>query len=285
MFLLHSWNAVLDYKDDSMREAIAVEATLGKFFVNVRSVIAEQRHIDETTASSGSHNHREPERKLVDQLMSAQAKVHAALCDNIDTPTAVIALQDLVSAANVYMTAKARGGAGRPNADVLEKVAGYVTRIMRTFGCVPDDVDTEIGWDAKSEAGANKEEVLMPFVRVLSGYRDGVRELARGKKDHAEILALSDRLRDDVLPGLGVVVDDRDDGKALVKLVDPESLLKEREEKARVLAEKQKKAAENKAAEEAKRAAKLAKGERKPEELFKDENSLKLYSKWDEKVG
>lgn len=182
MFLLHAWNSVLDYKDDSMRQAIAVESTFNKFFVNARSVIAERRHIEETTPSTGSNNHREPERKLLDQLAETQTKVHAALCDNLDTTTAIDRLVDLISAANVYMASKAKGGSAPANADVLEKVAGYVTKVVKVFGCVPDDVSVEIGWEAKGGAGGDKEEIVMPYLRALSGYRDGVRELARAKK-------------------------------------------------------------------------------------------------------
>ncbi|KAI9006865.1 tRNA synthetases class I (C) catalytic domain-containing protein [Hyaloraphidium curvatum] len=279
MFLLHSWHAVLDYKEDSMREAISVETTIGKFFLNARALIAEQRHLEASTDSTGSHNHREPERKLIDLLASAQDRVHAALCDNIDTPTAFGALLDLVGGANVYMTAKSKGGA-RPNAEVLEKVAGYVTRMVRIFGCVPDDVDQPIGWDAAAEKAGQD---VMPYLRVLSGFRDGVREMARSKKPHSDFLALSDKLRDEVLPPLGVVVDDREDGTALVKLVDPETIAKEREDKARAQAEKQRKADEIKAREAEKKAAKLAKGEKKPQGLFTDAESASLYSKWDER--
>lgn len=283
MFLLHGWNSVLDYKDESMREALGVEATISKFFANARAVISEERHYESENPSAGSHNHRAPERKLIDALAKAQDGVDRALCDSFDTVGAMGALLELVGEGNVYMTAKSKS-AERANPEVLEKVGGYVTRMMRIFGCVTDDATYEVGWDAKEVQGGDREEMVMPFVRALSTYRDGVRELAKAKKDHVEFLKLSDRLRDDVLPLLGVVVDDREE-KALVKLVDPEAIAREREEKARKEAEKAKRAEEVRQKEAEKKAARLAKGATKPEDMFRDEEGLKAYSKWDEKVS
>ena len=56
-----------------------------------------------------------------------------------------------------------------------------------------------------------REEVLMPYLRTLSSFRDGVRRLAMAKGDNAlkDILALSDNLRDTDLVPLGVALDDQ----------------------------------------------------------------------------
>jgi cysteinyl-tRNA synthetase len=48
-------------------------------------------------------------------------------------------------------------------------------------------------------------------------------------------LGLCDKLRDDDMVDLGVAIDDRPDGKSLVKIVDKEVLLKQREEKKEVI--------------------------------------------------
>ena len=48
----------------------------------------------------------------------------------------------------------------------------------------------------------------MPYLRTLSSFRDGVRAVAIAKGDHAlkDILALSDKLRDDDLVRLPSLV-------------------------------------------------------------------------------
>jgi cysteinyl-tRNA synthetase len=52
----------------------------------------------------------------------------------------------------------------------------------------------------------------MPYLRVLSSFRDGVRQLAISKGDGAaqETLALCDKLRDSDLVPLGVALDDQE---------------------------------------------------------------------------
>lgn len=57
-----------------------------------------------------------------------------------------------------------------------------------------------------------REESLMPYLRSLSSFRDGVRRLAMEKSDTAlrDILALCDRLRDVDLVPLGVALDDQE---------------------------------------------------------------------------
>lgn len=112
--------------------------------------------------------------------------------------------------------------------------------------------------------------------------------MVRQGKDHSEILALSDKLRDDDLAELGVLLDDQEDGKALVKLVDREELLRSREEKLKAQAEKAaKKEALAKAKEEEKQ-KRLEKGKVPAEEMFKDvknEDGEIAYSEFDEQVG
>lgn len=145
----------------------------------------------------------------------------------------------------------------------------------------------------------------MPYLRALSSFRDGVRQLAMAKNNDGrdalkEILALSDSLRDVDLVPLGVALDDQPgtnipnsladhhkqsllaDGKALVKLVSPQELIKARDEK-RALADS--KAAKKAAAAEAdrlKRQQRMEKGRVPPEEMFKPPNVTEgTYSSWD----
>jgi cysteinyl-tRNA synthetase len=50
----------------------------------------------------------------------------------------------------------------------------------------------------------------MPYLNVLSNFRDNVRHFAKEQKTHNEFLALSDKLRDDDLVELGVLLDDQE---------------------------------------------------------------------------
>merc|ERR1712029_129701 len=137
-------------------------------------------------------------------------------------------------------------------------VAAYMTKIFNILGL-----------------NAKPEEIVMPYLTAFADFRDKVRKEAITIKA-TNILKECDVLRNDVLPGLGVRLEDKDD-HTVIKLVDKNELLKEREEKR--LAEEKKKAK----IEEMKRQneAKEAKKKIPPSEMFKSETDK--YSKFDDK--
>jgi cysteinyl-tRNA synthetase len=139
----------------------------------------------------------------------------------------------------------------------------------------------------------------MPYLRVLSSFRDEVRRLALKGANSKEILELCDRLRDNELIDLGVALDDQEgmfnagatrvnidktlpDGNAMVKLAPAEELRRARDEKkAAAEAKLARKAAAAKDAQ-AKRLAKLEKGKLSPDEMYRPPNVAEnLYSEWD----
>lgn len=92
------------------------------------------------------------------------------------------------------------------------------------------ETDEAVGFQASAQAGAvNLEETIMPYLTVLSKFRDDIRTEARANKASG-ILKICDELRDNVLPDLGVLIEDLAD-KTVVKLCDRETLIKEREQK------------------------------------------------------
>ncbi|KAJ3110692.1 hypothetical protein HDU96_006372, partial [Phlyctochytrium bullatum] len=279
MFLLHSWDAVLDFKEASLQEAFVLEKAINNFITNVNAIVLEARSQPPPTTST-THQVNAPEKDLLKVLETSQRAVHAALCDNFDTATATTTLRDLIAQANIYLR-KAETERRKPSPEVLRKIAAYVTRLMRVFG-VFGDANPEIG-EARAGAGAggSVEEVAGPYVRLLAAFRDKVRELARSKADPVEYLKATDQLRDIDLVNLNVALDDRDDGTALVKFVPKEVLLKEREEKREALekARLEKEARKLKAAQE--EAEKMEKGKTPPEKLFTEGEAAAAYSKWD----
>ncbi|GAA5914049.1 cysteine--tRNA ligase [Sporobolomyces salmoneus] len=283
-FLLQHWNARLDFKEDSMREVRNAEGILNNFFALVKALVAEAK--DKSTASDGCHHYETPEADLMAKLETAQIEFRAALSDSFDTPRAIQLLLDLVSASNVYLSR----GRQNVNVGVLSAVSEWVTRMLRMFGLgegAATDANGErlVGWGIASPSGQgesiDKESTLMPYLRALSAFRDQVRQLAMSGAPSSEILALTDRLRDVEMVDLGVALDDQDDGKAMVKLVPPETLRAARDAKAALVKEKADRKMKAAAAAEQKRLEKLEKGRLSPSEMFKPPQSQE-FSEWDE---
>ncbi|KAF8322164.1 hypothetical protein DL93DRAFT_2050709 [Clavulina sp. PMI_390] len=283
LFLGQLWNAKFDFRDSAVSEAKSIESTFENFFNNVKALVAESKGAARSTDTR--HHYDQTERELTDSLHKTQHDFRVALSDSFNTPEALARLVELVSKTNLYLAR----GRKEVNIGVVRNVAVWVTKMLRTFGLAegPGSDSNTIGWGRSSANGESetfdRDAVLMPYLTALSTFRDDVRKLAIGQAPTKEILMLCDKLRDVDLAPLGVQLDDQEDGRALVKLVDPAVLLREREEKAAQAAEKAARKAAAAEAEKAKRLAKLEKGKLAPAEMFKPPNVPEgTYSTWND---
>ncbi|MCO5580972.1 hypothetical protein L7F22_034847 [Adiantum nelumboides] len=201
---------------------ILTNALLQNFFSAARANLREARSRGENF-SDGAHHYGDAERELMSALAAAQEQFRRAMCDSFDTPAGMQALLDVVSKANVYERSRARK---EVNVGTVEAVARFVGDMLRMLGLGEGAVrEGDIGWGEAAKAGeanGNINELLMPYLRALSTFRDQVRALARSKAPHLDLLKLADGLRDRDMVDLGVALEDQEDGKALVKLVPAE---------------------------------------------------------------
>ncbi|XP_067396728.1 cysteine--tRNA ligase, cytoplasmic isoform X2 [Emydura macquarii macquarii] len=271
-FLMHSWKDTLDYSNNTMESAIQYEKFLNEFFLNVKDIL---RAPVDLTGQFQKWEFQETE--LNKSFYNKKAAVHEALCDNIDTRTALEEMRSLVSQSNSYIAAK-KTARQMPNRLLLESIGSYLTQMLKIFGAIESDeaVGFPVGGNGQN---INLESTVMPYLQVLSEFREGVRQIAREKKV-TEVLQLSDALRDDILPELGVRFEDHEGLPTVVKLVDRETLLKEREEKKKIEEEKKRKKEEAARKKQEQEAAKLAKMKIPPHAMFKSE--LDKYSNFDE---
>lgn len=97
---------------------------------------------------------------------------------------------------------------------------------MKCFGVYDEDVVPSVS-DTSTQ---NYEEILTPLMNALSKFRDDIKEkVPEGPKT---VFQLCDELRDDILPYLGIRLEDRAKGQSAIwKLEEKEVLIKERENK------------------------------------------------------
>lgn len=277
LFLGHKYDAPMEYAEHSMGEAVSLDRTLTDFFGSLKGRLRDLRRRDETKAPTRPGP---PARSLADALRGHQEKVHSALADNFDTPTAMLELQTLIKETNAYM---AETGA-RGNVTVLESVGRYLSRMFGVFGLIPDM--GELSYGKAADGGQSREAAVAPLLDVFAGFRDQVREIARGEKNWngaRELLEMCDQLRDDVLPRLGVRLEDRTGENSVWKLEDAESLMLEIRRKKE---EEEKRRAEKEALKEAKKQKELAalmSGKLAPAVMFKEGEEFKgMYSAFDD---
>uniref|UniRef100_A0A671MW01 Cysteine--tRNA ligase, cytoplasmic n=1 Tax=Sinocyclocheilus anshuiensis TaxID=1608454 RepID=A0A671MW01_9TELE len=271
-FLMHSWKDTLDYSNNTMESAIQYERFINEFFLNVKDILRSPTDI------TGQFEKWEAEEiELNKSFYEKKTSVHEALCDNIDTRSALEEIRALVGQSNTYMAAR-RSAKLPPNRMLLQSIALYLTEMLKTFGAIEgaEPIGFPVGGNGQD---SDLENTVMPYLSVLSDFREDVRKIAREKKV-TELLRLCDELRDDILPELGVRLEDRDGLPTSVKLMDKETLLKEREEKKKMEDEKKKKKEEAAKKKQEQEMAKLAKMKVKPSEMFRSETDK--YSIFDE---
>ncbi|KAF9462458.1 tRNA synthetases class I (C) catalytic domain-containing protein [Collybia nuda] len=280
-FLTQLWNAKVDFSESLMTgEVRNIELTLNNFFTVVKALVSQARA--DVTKSDGYHHYENQEHELTSSFHESQTTFREALCDSFNTPAAIDTLRDLVSKTNVYINSRSKG----LNIGVIENIARWVGQMLRMLG-LGEGETSEIGWgqDNLGDSNINRDELLMPYLRSLSSFRDGVRHLAMQKSDTAlkDILALCDKLRDVDLVPLGVALDDQEDGKALVKLVPPAELIKARDDKRAQIDAKAAKKAASVEAERQKRLQRLEKGRVTPQQMFKPPIIPEgLYGSWND---
>jgi cysteinyl-tRNA synthetase len=278
-FLQQRYNAPMNYSERAMEEMAGVERTYTEFFASVKATL---RGLPATVSQHWGAR----EIALSSALSRSKEVVRACLADDFDTPGAMAALSEVVRYTNVYMA-----GPGRPVPLALKACVDYVSSIFRVFGLI--DAAPSVGFGAGvggvadaaaaaasgAEGVSSREAVLAPYLDALASFRESVREAALAG-DTGRVLAACDALRGDVLPPLGVKLEDAGaaGGGAKWKLRDPEEVLREMADKAAAAEEKARRKAE--AADEAARKAaeKEAKAAIDPRLLFVGDA---LYSAWD----
>eukprot|EP00795_Rhopilema_esculentum_P011490 gene11490-21706_t len=283
-FLLHSWNSTLDYSGNVLKEAEQTEKLFNDFFLNVKDIL---RKPESTTVSS--HDYRNLEKDLSARFLERKAQVHEALCgkfliflfclyDSIDTASAIQHMQSIVKLTNVYIGSKKQESVA-PNHAIVKRIAKYLTKMLKVFGA--NEGEQEIGFAvAGAENVGNKEDLVMPYLALMAKFRKDVRAVAK-EEQSTKILSLCDVLRDEQLIELGVKLEDVEGSEeSVLKLVEKETLLKERQQKLEEmeLRRLQKEETKRKKAEE--KAMKDAKAKIPPSDMFKHE--IDKYSKFDD---
>lgn len=271
-FLMHSWKDTLDYSSNTMESAVQYEKFMNEFFLNVKDVLRAP-----TDITGRFEKWEEPEVELNNSFFERKRLVHEALCDNMDTRATMEEMRVLVGHSNSYMANK-KSAKLQPNRLLLEAIASYLTYILKVFGAI--EGSEPIGFPMGGQGQTvDLESTVMPYLSVLSDFREGVRKIAREQKV-TELLQLCDVVRDDTLPELGVRLEDHEGLPTVLKLVDRETLLKERDDKKKLEEEKKRKKEEAAKKKQEQEMAKLAKMKVPPCEMFRSETDK--YSNFDE---
>ncbi|KAE9556057.1 hypothetical protein FO519_000691 [Halicephalobus sp. NKZ332] len=205
LFLMHNWSDVLDYSDQTMERACQFERITKEFFLLVKDIARKKKAIS-SDESALLLKFGGLELDVFHKFHELKADIHAALCDSIDTRTVIEKIRAMINIGNEYITKTEANDS--TNADLLMLIAKYITGLLRIFGVIPEHNDIGFPTESTGTDTGDKEELLMPYLNALANFRENVRNMARTAKNK-DILEECDRIRDDILPELGVRLEDR----------------------------------------------------------------------------
>lgn len=275
MFLLQAWDQPMSYSDQTIDDSRSKETTFKSFFREVEALVRDDYLKQEVGWRMGDADH-----KLAEAYLAAQQTVHESLLDNFNTKDAMMALLKVINEANAYL----RTPNVRPSTLTLQAIAVYVTQILKVFGVIDgaDDFGFGSGADGKGDAvdGSGSESYIGAMVNFRESVRNAALEAAKGGDAKAaiqSILQICDGLRDDVLPALGVRLEDRPAG-TMWNLEDPKVMLREMAEKSAKEKEIQIGKLEKQLVARAKELEKVKNSMVKPQDLFRTDE----FKEWDE---
>jgi cysteinyl-tRNA synthetase len=277
MFLLQGWDQPMNYSDQTIDDARSKETTFKSFFREVEALTRDDYLSEEVGWRMEEHDH-----KLADAYLTARQSVHESLLDNFNTKEAMGALLKVINEANAYL----RTANAKPSVLLLRSIATYITEILKVFGVVSGS--DEFGFGSGGSGDGNVESTdgsgSEPFIGAMVSFRESVRnealEAAKGGDAQAaiqSILQICDGLRDEVLPKLGVRLEDRPAG-TMWNLEDPAVMMREMEEKAAKEREIQVSKLEKQLVAREKELEKVKSSMVKPHDLFRTEE----FKEWDE---
>jgi len=276
MFLLQGWDQPMNYSDQTIDDARSKETTFKSFFREVEALARNDYLSEEVGWRMGEADH-----KLSEAYLAARQTVHESLLDNFNTKEAMGAMLKLINEANQYL----RLPNAKPSVLLLRAIATYITQILKVFGVVNggDDFGFGMGGGTGGDADANGN-ASEPYIDAMVSFRDNIRnaalEAAKGGDAKAaiqSILKICDGLRDDVLPKLGVRLEDRPTG-TMWNLEDPEVMMREMAEKAAKEREIQISKLEKQLVAREKEVEKIKNSMVQPQDLFRTDE----FKEWDE---
>ena len=239
-FCNSKWDMDMDFTENGLSMSNANDKKITEFFQNIK-VWARENDLKRDLKF-------DPEDSELNKFFNESKKnIHQFFCDNFNTPGVVTSLLELIKKTYEYHDKCNQKKSLKLH--LVYGVAKYISDILKCLGLVYNTEFVDYFRLSEGDGGKNAEEILTPFINAITDFRGEVKDSCIADKDVKKVLSICDKLRDDVLPNLGVRIEDKGNKeKSVWKFFDKEEYLKEKE-KEKELKENKKKQKEAEAKE------------------------------------
>lgn len=181
LFVTHHYSKPMNYSEDMFTEIVALDKQFNEFFANSESYIR----------SAVSHKWDIFNNQMHNRFMEIQGEIDECLRHDYDTSKAINCLKDLI-----HFVYKNQIGS---NIEIIRDIRDYVKHVLYCFGL---------------EYGVNRSDNtdLTKCIDMMVNFRLDIRNRALRMKSKSEskrdILAITDMMRDEKCPELGIQLED-----------------------------------------------------------------------------
>jgi cysteinyl-tRNA synthetase len=214
MFIVQNlYRSSIHFSGDRVEEA---KVNLSKFHHFFKAVEGRVRATKSSQSGSEGSSGRvtyweDPEREFHSAVLLKKKDIRVALATDFNTPLALSELIKIVSLAQSYMTKRGT----HVRLDVLQSCSLYVTSMLEMFGFHLGASDAH-STNNHAQGQGHGAEMEAAVIDSMLSFRKDVRLACLREKDPKEmkskVLKLCDSVRNEVMPKLGVKVQDTADG-------------------------------------------------------------------------
>jgi cysteinyl-tRNA synthetase len=186
-FILHKYNATMDYDDATMEHSIDIEKIFVEYFRNVKVIFRKN-------INNGSQRVNKNESNMLNYFEEVKININNALCDDFNTPKCINLLTYFVKVINMYVKNETN-----VSSILLNSCTKYITKILDLFGLLFDK-------NVETTNDNNKEKIIEPFVNLILDFRNVAKQSVHDS--NIDLMNECDRLRDNILPNLGIKLED-----------------------------------------------------------------------------
>ena len=207
LFLLHHWDAPMDYSNDTMRDAEFYVEMFRNFEKQVRSIVLRKNGV--------LHKKYGPnELEFSKVLVNTKREIDEALRTNLNTPATISHLQELVKSTFEYVTAAECGEEDNIICTQLIHMSfSYVKEILEMFGLTIFDNNRDSKEDGLiqivSDIRVDLRTIAQQSMTMAKAYKSNPDIGNEFKSVAGSLYRLTDEIRDQRLKEIGVELTDK----------------------------------------------------------------------------
>jgi len=220
-FCNSKWDMDMDFTENGLSMANANDKKITEFFQNIKVWIRENNLNKDL-----KFNHTD---EILNSFFNiSKNNIHLAFCDNFNTPEVISIILELIK--KVYEYEDKCRLEKNLKIFLIYSIGKFISDILKCLGLVYKTEFVDYFKISENNTNSNYEEVITPFINVMSDFRDKVKDICIKENDPKKVLAICDKFRDEILPNLGIKIEDKGKNeKSIWKFYDKEVYLREKQ--------------------------------------------------------